>query len=288
MGEQPVDRTGFRQELWEGALGVQCNEYSPASNMERTHYHDCFEIYFQIAGDRYFLSNGKFHHMEAGDLLWIPSFDLHQSFQGKDPIGVRAVVYFTEEFLREIFLEKTSEVLTLFAGALQRVRLDNFQQKKVLELLYELEQGVEGGQELYCKFVFGQLVLLLEQWAHEEVPVAQEHASINPKYDRIAKVLAYLKVHRSEKLSLEDVAKEFFVTPYYLSRTFKECTGIPFVSYLNHLKVEKAKELLCKETSITAVSMELGFETLTHFERVFKSIAGMSPTAWKKQQRISF
>ncbi len=159
---------------------MQCNEYSPASNMERTHYHDCFEIYFQIAGDRYLLSNGKFHHMEAGELLWIPSFDLHQSFQGKEPIGVRAVVYFTEEFLREIFLEKTSEVLTLFAGALQRVRLDSFQQRKALELLYELEQGVEGGQELYCKFVFGQLVLLLEQWAHEEVPIAQEHASINP------------------------------------------------------------------------------------------------------------
>ncbi len=225
MGKRPVDRTGFRQELWEGALGVQCNECSPASNMERTHYHDCFEIYFQIAGDRYLLSNGKFHHMEAGDMLWIRSFDLHQSFQGKEPIGVRAVVYFTEEFLREIFLERTSGVLTLFAGALQRVRLDSFQQRKALELLYELEQGVEGGQELYCKFVFGQLVLLLEQWAHEEVPIAQEHASINPKYDRIAKVLAYLKVHRSEKLSLEDVAKEFFVTPYYLSRTFSHSPG---------------------------------------------------------------
>ena len=55
------------------------------------------------------------------------------------------------------------------------------------------------------------------------------------------------------------------------------------MSYINHLKIQRAKELLCREKSVTQVSMELGFDTLTHFERVFKSITGMSPTAWKKQ-----
>ena len=280
-----MDKSGFRQELWKGALGVQCNGYSPASNMERTHYHDCFEIYFQISGDRYLLSNGKFHHLEAGELLWIRSFDLHQSFQGQSPTGIRAVAYFPEEYLRQVFPERGDELLGLFTGAFQRMRLDGWQQRKTWELLYELEQGVETGQDLYCRFVFGQLILLMEQWSHGKLPSFQDTPSINPKYDRIASVLAYLKAHRGERLRLEDVAGEFFVTPYYLSRTFKECTGIPFVSYLNHLKVERAKELLGREQSVTGVSMELGFENLTHFERVFKSITGVSPTAWKKLQR---
>lgn len=280
-----MDRSGFRQELRDRILDVQCNEYGPSSNMERTHYHDCFEVYFQISGDRYLLSNGKFNHMEAGGLLWIRTFDLHQSFQGQNPHGIRAVMYFTEEYLRGVFQERADELLALFTGPFRAMRLDGFQQGKVLELLYEMEQGVAAGQDLYCKFVFGQLVLLLEYWSHGAVPVPQETASIDPKYDRIASVLSYLKTHRAEKLRLEDVAKEFFVTPYYLSRTFKECMGITFVSYINHLKVEKAKELLSKEKNITTVSMELGYETLTHFERVFKSITGVSPTTWKKQQR---
>lgn len=278
-----MEETSFRQELQEGALDIQCNGYDPSCNMERTHFHDCFEVYFQISGDRYLLSNGKFSHIEAGGMMWIRSFDLHQSFQGQSPTGIRAVMYFSEAYLRSVFQDHADELLALFTGPFREMRFDESQQRKVLELLYEIEWGVQSGQNLYGKFVFGQLLLLLENWSKTALPVAQEAASIDPKYDRIASVLAYLKNHRMERLRLEEVAKEFFITPYYLSRTFKECMGITFVSYINHLKVEKAKELLRKEKNVTRVSMELGYESLTHFERVFKTITGMSPTAWKKR-----
>ena len=49
--------------------------------------------------------------------------------------------------------------------------------------------------------------------------------------------------------------------------------------------VERAKELLLREGSVTQVSLELGYESLTHFERVFRQIAGLSPTEWRKSQR---
>ena len=48
---------------------------------------------------------------------------------------------------------------------------------------------------------------------------------------------------------------------------------------------ERAKELLLREGSVTQVSLELGYESLTHFERVFRQIAGLSPTEWRKSQR---
>ena len=216
-----MSNADFSQEMPTPHLDVQCNGYDPSSNMERTHYHDCFEVYYQISGDRYLLSNGKFTHLEAGDMLWIKSFDLHQSFQGQNPTGIRAVMYFSEEYMREVFQERTDELLALFTGPFRVMRLDSPQQRKALELLYELEQAVGPSQELYARFVFGQLLLLLENWSKTGLPLPQESASIDPKYDRIAGVLTYLKSHRSEKLRLEEVAKEFFVTPSYLSRSFK-------------------------------------------------------------------
>ena len=57
------------------------------------------------------------------------------------------------------------------------------------------------------------------------------------------------------------------------------------MSYVNHLKVEAAKELLRNNMSVTQTGLELGFETVTHFERVFKSATGLSPSDWKKSQR---
>lgn len=162
------------------------------------------------------------------------------------------------------------------------MRLDVFQRRKALELLYELEQGSRAGQELYARFVFGQLVLLLEAWSRAGRPAPGGGSTMGPKYDRIASVLAYLKNHREERLRLEDVARAFFVTPAYLSRSFKACTGLSFVTYLNHLKVERAKELLLREGSVTQVSLELGYESLTHFERVFRQIAGLSPQSGER------
>lgn len=66
--------------------------------------------------------------------------------------------------------ERAGELLALFAGPFQVMRLDVFQRRKALELLYELEQGSRAGQELYARFVFGQLVLLLEAWSRAGAP----------------------------------------------------------------------------------------------------------------------
>ena len=80
------------------------------------------------------------------------------------------------------------------------------------------------------------------------------------------------------------MAREFFVTPRLPQpAALRACTGLSFVTYLNHLKVERAKELLLREGSVTQVSLELGYESLTHFERVFRQIAVLSPTEWEKE-----
>ena len=280
-------QTGYSRQTGPRELDVQCNGYGPSFHMEHTHFHDCFEMYLQIEGDRHLLSNGKFVHVEPGDVVWIKSFDPHQSFAGRDSAGIRAVLYFSEDYLRDVFRERADGLLALFTGPFQILRLDVAQQRKALELLYEMEQAEKAAQDLYGRFVFGQLLLLLEAWSKTSLYPVREDASIDPKYDRISGVLTYLKSHRCEKLRLEDVAKAFFISPCYLSRTFRQCVGIPFVSYVNHLKIERAKELLCREKSVTEVSMELGYDTLTHFERVFKQMNGISPSAWKKQRSSS-
>ena len=117
--------------------------------------------------------------------------DRHQSFQGQQDTGTRAVLYFREEYLRGVRQERAGELLALCAGPFQVMRLDVFQRRKALELLYELEQGSRAGQELYARFVFGQLVLLLEAWSRAGGALPQEASpTMGPKYDRIASVLA--------------------------------------------------------------------------------------------------
>jgi AraC-like DNA-binding protein len=65
---------------------------------------------------------------------------------------------------------------------------------------------------------------------------------------------------------------------------FKKVTGINFTDYLSRVRVEKAKNLLLNPNlRISEIAFEVGFQSLTHFNRVFKNIVGQSPSEYREK-----
>jgi transcriptional regulator GlxA family with amidase domain len=76
------------------------------------------------------------------------------------------------------------------------------------------------------------------------------------------------------------------MSPYYISRMFKEVTGFSFVHYLNLIRVKEAQRLLQRtEMKITDVALSVGFDNFSHFGKTFKSITQTTPREYRKQQR---
>lgn len=84
--------------------------------------------------------------------------------------------------------------------------------------------------------------------------------------------------------SLEDFAKQFSYSKYYLERRFKDAFGVSLISYRNQKKLLYAKELL-KSESVTAVSEKLGFSSIYAFSRAFKLHFGYPPSNIQKASR---
>ena len=206
-------KSDFVRSLKNAELGIECTDTDSFFKMGSTHYHDFYEIYFQVYGDRYLLDNGKFIHVRPGNLIWINKFEPHQSFPGEIPLGNRVVLYFTENFLRRVFKEEADRLLALFSGIFQIVSLDTRQQRKVLDLLYEIEDAIRTQQPLYAQFVFGQLLLLLEHWMNTQAVRLSGAEVPDAKHSRISQVLSYLKNHCNERIRLDEVAEVFHVTP---------------------------------------------------------------------------
>lgn len=96
--------------------------------------------------------------------------------------------------------------------------------------------------------------------------------------ERLKSALRYVAEHYAEPISVPEIAAYCYYSPSYFMKAFKRATGMPFVQYLKHYRLEKAAALL-RETNrtILEIAMETGFDNLSYFTRSFKEKYGISP-----------
>ena len=98
----------------------------------------------------------------------------------------------------------------------------------------------------------------------------------------IWKARNFIRDHSHEKISLYEVAKTVNMSANYLSEKFKKITGINFVDYVAHTRIEKASALLHNvNLRVSEIAFAVGFQSLSQFNRVFKKLTGRSPTEFR-------
>ena len=100
----------------------------------------------------------------------------------------------------------------------------------------------------------------------------------------IEKANKYIEANFSMEISLDDIAKEVNLSPFYFSHFYKEETGASFIDSLITYRIEKAKEMLSKtEESIKEVSRSVGYVDPNYFSKLFKKIVGITASEYKEQ-----
>lgn len=98
----------------------------------------------------------------------------------------------------------------------------------------------------------------------------------------ISRARLFIEQHQTEDLSLNEVAQAVNMSAFYFCKTFKKATGMTFTDYLARVRVEKVKNLLLNpHKRVSETAFEAGFQSLSQFNRVFRKIAGESPTHYR-------
>jgi AraC-like DNA-binding protein len=102
---------------------------------------------------------------------------------------------------------------------------------------------------------------------------------------RVASIYNYIIQNYNKPLTLEEVAEQAYMTPHAFCRYFKKHTRYTLVSFLNKVRINEACKLLMSgsHNGIAAIAYSCGFNSITNFNRVFKSITGKSPRNYKEQ-----
>ena len=98
----------------------------------------------------------------------------------------------------------------------------------------------------------------------------------------VQKAREYIASNKTESLSLTDVAKAAGASVFHFCKVFKKSTGLKFTDYVARVRLEDARtQLLNPSRRISEVAYDVGFQSLTQFNRMFKRVFGQSPTEFR-------
>lgn len=95
-------------------------------------------------------------------------------------------------------------------------------------------------------------------------------------------ILGYIENHYPEKLTMEQVAKQFYVSERTIGTLFRKRLGVTFYQFLTRRRLIAAKRLILEGKTLESVSLQVGFQDYSAFFRAFKGEFGIAPRDYKK------
>lgn len=100
----------------------------------------------------------------------------------------------------------------------------------------------------------------------------------------IAKAKHYIREHYSEEISLSRVSRVVNTSLFHLCKLFRKSTSLTFTEFVSRTRIEKAKALLLhRNLRVSEIGFAVGFQSLTHFNRMFKKFEMLSPTDYRSE-----
>lgn len=251
------------------------------------HYHDCYELYYLYSGERYYFIQDKTYHVTGGSFVLIPPNEIHRTGNLGNFGYDRMLIHFSRELLEDyLAVEPSINPYENLEEDIHLISLNPQEQNFVETLLHTMELEYNQNQfreTAYIKLTLLQLLLFLNNCKPSEQDSAL--TEINNTQKTMFEILGYINNSYFEEISLETISARYYLSTYYFSRTFKEVTGFHFVDYLNNVRIKEAKKLLLNSNlSVNEIASAVGFNSNTHFGRVFRQITGCSPSAYKKKE----
>lgn len=253
------------------------------------HQHDFYEVYYFLGGSVEYSVEGRTYELKPGDLLLINPLELHQPRITPDQQAYeRIVLWINKNYLSELCFNKTS--LTRCFDSAQPdhtnlLRPTKIQQTYISAMLTELIS--ESSSDSYAVEIASEAILLRFLVELNRLTISSKKTENKEEGSSsiIPDVLEYINNHYCEKLTLNGIADEFFVSKYYLSHVFNSAVGTSVHRYIVLKRLIHAKQMLLSGIRSTTAAEHCGFNDYAGFYRAFTAEYGVTPTEFVKMNK---
>ena len=248
------------------------------------HYHPEYELTYIVKGNGYRIVGNTYENYTEGDLVLLGP-NLPHTWTGK------AV---ESEPFEAIVIQFSKEFITAFLGfdesySIKKL-LENSARGIAFEATQDLVQAIKSLREKEGMDRILQLISALNQLAQSNYTLITPntfHTIASKKSElRINEVCLFIQNNFNSNITLKQVASQIYLTESNFCKFFKKATGKTFSDYLNEIRINEASRLLLQtDKTISQISFECGFETLSYFNRVFLKKKNQTPSGFRNNNK---
>ncbi|RIV25526.1 AraC family transcriptional regulator [Fibrisoma montanum] len=248
------------------------------------HYHPEHEIVYIPFGNGRRRIGTHLSQYEDGELVFIGPNLPHLNFSySKHEQHDEIVVQLREDFMGETFLQtpELASVRRLFERSHSGLSFGTVTRQAVGPLLKQLPDLPPFDRLMTLLQVLQRLAAATDVQSLQADGVRFE-LNIREQ-ERINRVYQYVERHYAGPLDIRAVADLVSLTVPAFCRYFKRMTQMTFTDFVNEYRVNQARRLLHSSRTVADVGFAVGFNNLSHFNKTFRSVAGQTPSAYRKE-----
>lgn len=263
----------IRTVKYDPELKVEAYHFQGIMQKFPNHFHEYYVIGFIEKGQRFLSCKNKEYIIEPGDLLLFNPHDNHtcEQIDGKT-LDYRCINIQPENMSKAIFEITGKEHLPYFTPQVVF-------HSELVAVLRELHQMIIEEEKDFRKeeIYFFLLEQLVEEYTEQQVPADRAEQSME-----VIAICEFLEEHYMENITLDDLCKLIGLSKYYLLRSFTKQKGISPYSYLETIRIDKAKKMLEQGLPPMEAALQTGFVDQSHFSNFFKKFIGLTPKQYMK------
>lgn len=239
------------------------------------HWHNYFEIEIIMKGTGMYIFNGTAYPIVKGDAFLLTPVDFH-GIEASSPIELINISF------DEVWLSENMRTFLYTTNFAKKRRFDGDDYERLImaaELLrYECEADAVCINQL-LDYLLSRFIL--RDAKQYDSFVNQAHLT------GVQKAVAYIELHFRERITLKQLSILSGYNPTYFSELFRQFAGETYIERLTALRINYAKALLAKGLSVSDACFESGFGSLSNFLAMFKAKCGMSPSEYRKKNKMT-
>jgi AraC-like DNA-binding protein len=255
------------------------------------HFHEEYELIYFLKGRGMRIVGDHVSHFQEGELVlvgeWLPHLWRNEVGEDEDPDLDFLVIKFKKNFAGESLfrLPELLNIRKLLEKSSRGILFSPNVLPSLEPILIELSNSKSG--DIIINFLRVLQLLQSENrytlLSSSEFVLPLGHSEEN----RLQKVLNYISLNYNNAIALDEISSVACLTPPSFCRFFKNSTNKTFSFFLNEVRVRKACQLLINgEQSINQICYDTGFNSLTSFNRTFKTFKELTPSQYRKSYSI--